>query len=83
MLEERSLAAFALIEPCGGSDAKSLSYSKEREAFGEKISNFQLIQEKLANMVTEINAARLITIAEGTSEIIKLLIVHSALKHQT
>ena len=40
---------------------KSLSYSKEREAFGEKISNFQLIQEKLANMVTEINAARLLT----------------------
>lgn len=40
---------------------KSLSYSKERMAFGEKISNFQLIQEKLANMVTEINAARLLT----------------------
>ena len=40
---------------------KSLSYSTERKAFGEHISNFQLIQEKLANMVTEINAARLLT----------------------
>ncbi|HLB71852.1 MAG: acyl-CoA dehydrogenase family protein [Candidatus Methanoperedens sp.] len=39
---------------------KSLSYSKERKAFGESISEFQLVQEKLANMVTEINAARLL-----------------------
>ena len=40
---------------------KSLVYSKERTAFGQSISNFQLIQEKLADMVTEINAARLLT----------------------
>ncbi|MDI6721888.1 MAG: acyl-CoA dehydrogenase family protein, partial [Candidatus Aenigmarchaeota archaeon] len=40
---------------------KSLLYSKERTAFGQSISNFQLIQEKLADMVTEINAARLLT----------------------
>lgn len=39
---------------------KSLLYSKKREAFGESISNFQLIQEKLANMVTEVAAARLL-----------------------
>ncbi len=40
---------------------KALSYSKKREAFGKSISNFQLVQEKLADMVTEINAARLLT----------------------
>ncbi|HXW69739.1 MAG TPA: acyl-CoA dehydrogenase family protein [Dissulfurispiraceae bacterium] len=40
---------------------KALSYSKRREAFGKSLSNFQLIQEKLADMVTEINAARLLT----------------------
>ena len=40
---------------------KSLLYSKERTAFGQSISNFQLIQEKLADMITEINAARLLT----------------------
>ncbi len=40
---------------------KSLLYSKERKAFGESISNFQLVQEKLADMVTGINAARLLT----------------------
>ncbi len=40
---------------------KALSYSKKRKAFGESIANFQLIQQKLANMVTELNAARLLT----------------------
>ena len=40
---------------------KSISYSKERKAFGESISTFQLVQEKLADMATEINAARLLT----------------------
>lgn len=40
---------------------KSLSYSKERKAFGESISNFQLVQERLANMITEISATRLLT----------------------
>lgn len=40
---------------------KSISYSKERKAFGESISTFQLVQERLANMATEINAARLLT----------------------
>ncbi len=40
---------------------KSLLYSKERKAFGESISEFQLVQEKLADMLTEINAARLLT----------------------
>ncbi len=40
---------------------KSLLYSKERKAHGESISDFQLVQEKLANMITEINAARLLT----------------------
>ena len=40
---------------------KSLSYSRERKAFGDSISQFQLVQEKLAAMATEINAARLLT----------------------
>jgi alkylation response protein AidB-like acyl-CoA dehydrogenase len=40
---------------------KALSYSKKRKAFGESIAHFQMIQEKLANAVTEITAARLLT----------------------
>jgi butyryl-CoA dehydrogenase len=40
---------------------KSLLYSKERKVSGVSISEFQLVQEKLADMVIEINAARLLT----------------------
>src|SRR5205085_888322 len=39
----------------------ALSYSKERQAFGQSISKFQAIQTKLADMATEIEAARLLT----------------------
>jgi alkylation response protein AidB-like acyl-CoA dehydrogenase len=39
---------------------RALSYSKQRKAFGESISHFQLVQEKLADMVTGIHASRLL-----------------------
>ncbi|SEG84990.1 Acyl-CoA dehydrogenase [Thermomonospora echinospora] len=39
----------------------ALGYSREREAFGRPISDFQAIQLKLADMATEIQAARLLT----------------------
>jgi alkylation response protein AidB-like acyl-CoA dehydrogenase len=35
-------------------------YAKEREQFGRRIAEFQAIQHKLANMTTEIDAARLL-----------------------
>ncbi|MEO8632630.1 MAG: acyl-CoA dehydrogenase [Chloroflexota bacterium] len=38
----------------------SLAYAKEREAFGKKIVEFQAIQWKLADMATEVDAARLL-----------------------
>jgi isovaleryl-CoA dehydrogenase len=37
---------------------RSLAYAREREQFGQKIGRFQLIQEKLANMYTELEASR-------------------------
>jgi alkylation response protein AidB-like acyl-CoA dehydrogenase len=40
---------------------RAAAYSKEREAFGKPIGEFQAIQLKLADMVTEITAARLLT----------------------
>jgi alkylation response protein AidB-like acyl-CoA dehydrogenase len=39
----------------------ALVYSSQREAFGQKISEFQAIQLKLADMATEVQAARLLT----------------------
>ena len=40
---------------------EALAYAKERHAFGKPISKFQTIQAKLADLVTEIEAARLLT----------------------
>ena len=40
---------------------KALNYAKERRAFGQPISKFQAIQTKLADLSTEIEAARLLT----------------------
>ncbi len=39
---------------------EALKYAKERRAFGQPISRFQAIQGKLADMATEIAAARLL-----------------------
>jgi short-chain 2-methylacyl-CoA dehydrogenase len=43
-----------------GALEQALSYAKERRAFGKAISSFQAIQSKLADMSTEIEAARLL-----------------------
>ncbi|HVL96702.1 MAG TPA: acyl-CoA dehydrogenase family protein [Solirubrobacteraceae bacterium] len=40
---------------------QALAYARERRAFGRPISKFQAIQAKLADMATEIEAARLLT----------------------
>jgi short-chain 2-methylacyl-CoA dehydrogenase len=40
---------------------QALAYARERRAFGQPISKFQAIQGKLADMATEIEAARLLT----------------------
>jgi alkylation response protein AidB-like acyl-CoA dehydrogenase len=40
---------------------KSIEYARERHAFGRAIAEFQAIQLKLADMATEVQAARLLT----------------------
>ncbi len=37
---------------------RSVAYAREREQFGQKIGRFELIQEKLANMYTDLEASR-------------------------
>ncbi len=54
-----SIAALA-IGIAQGAYESALAYSKEREQFGKPISEFQAIQFKLANMATQIDAARLL-----------------------
>jgi alkylation response protein AidB-like acyl-CoA dehydrogenase len=52
-----SIGAMALGIAQGAFD-KALKYTKEREQFGQPIANFQAIQWKLADMATQIEAAR-------------------------
>ena len=55
-----SIAALALGMAQGAYES-ALKYSKQRKQFGKAISEFQAIQWKLADMATEIEAARLLT----------------------
>jgi butyryl-CoA dehydrogenase len=55
-----SLAATCLGLAQAAFDA-SLAYARERAQFGQPIANFQAIQWMLADMATEIGAARLLT----------------------
>ena len=55
-----SIAALGLGIAQGAYEA-ALKYSKQRKQFGKLISEFQAIQWKLADMATEIDAARLLT----------------------
>ena len=55
-----SIAALSLGIAYGAYDA-ALAYAKEREQFGKPIASFQGISFKLADMATEIEAAKLLT----------------------
>jgi len=56
-----SIAALSLGMAQGAYEA-ALKYSKQRQQFGKPISEFQAIQWKLADMATEIEAAKLLTL---------------------
>lgn len=55
-----SIAALSLGIAIGAYEA-ALQYAKEREQFGQSIAKFQAIGFKLAEMATEIEAAKLLT----------------------
>ena len=70
----------------------SLKYSKERKAFGTEISNHQAIAFKLAEMATDIEAARLLVYRaaldkdqgrsyDTSSAMAKLFASETAMKH--
>ena len=54
-----SIAALALGMSQGALDA-AMNYAKQRKQFGKTISEFQAIQFKLADMATQVEAARLL-----------------------
>ena len=48
-----------------GSFDRAMAYTKERKQFGKKLSQFQVTQHKLADMITKIETARLIVYKAG------------------
>jgi alkylation response protein AidB-like acyl-CoA dehydrogenase len=59
--ESRILVAAQALGIAEGAFDRALDYVKQREQFGKKIAQFQVTQHKLADMVTKIELARLIT----------------------
>jgi alkylation response protein AidB-like acyl-CoA dehydrogenase len=51
-----------------GALSEATTYAKDRHAFGQAIVEFQAIQFKLANMATEVDAARLLTLRAAASK---------------
>src|SRR5438270_2631140 len=62
-----SIAALS-IGIAQGAYEQALKYSKRRKQFGRFISEFQAIQDKLANMATSIDAARWLNYAAGAKK---------------
>jgi butyryl-CoA dehydrogenase len=54
----RFSVAAGCVGICQGCLDASVSYAKEREQFGRPIASFQLVQEMIADMVVETDAAR-------------------------
>jgi alkylation response protein AidB-like acyl-CoA dehydrogenase len=59
-----SIAAMALGLGRGALE-EALQYAQQREQFGQPIAHFQAIQWKLADMATELDAARLLLLRAG------------------
>jgi butyryl-CoA dehydrogenase len=47
---------------------ESIAYAKQREQFGQPIANYQAIQWMLADMATELAAARMLTLKAATAK---------------
>ena len=59
--EERLLAAVTATEAAAFATQKAKEYALERKAFGQSISEFQVIRHKIANMFTRVEACRSIS----------------------
>ena len=62
-----SIAALSVGIAQGAYEA-ALKYSKERQQFGKPISDFQAIQFKLADMATQIECSRLLTLQAAATK---------------
>jgi len=61
LAENRIVIAAMAVGMAQGAFDRALTHVKQREQFGRKIADFQIIRHKLADMATRIELARLIT----------------------
>jgi len=61
LAEIRAMTAATAIGIQRGALDDSIRYARERVAFGRPISQYQLIQAKIANMATDLEASKLLT----------------------
>jgi len=57
----RLTAAAGAVGVCQGLIDEALNYAREREQFGRPIGQYQMVQEEIARMIVETEAARLLT----------------------
>ena len=57
----RLTAAAGAVGVCQGLIDETIRYAQEREQFGSPIGKFQMVQEQIARMIVETEAARLLT----------------------
>jgi glutaryl-CoA dehydrogenase len=60
LVATRAMVAWECIGHAVASYEAALTYAKEREQFGKPIAGFQIIQNKLANMLAEITSMQLL-----------------------
>ncbi len=63
--ESRVMVAAQALGIAQGAFDRALDYAKQREQFGRKLSGFQVTQHKLADMATQIEAARCLVYKAG------------------
>ncbi len=59
--ESRVEVAASAVGIAQGAFDRALEYAKQRKQFGQRLADFQVTQHKLADMATQIEAARLLT----------------------
>ncbi|MHB1194868.1 MAG: acyl-CoA dehydrogenase family protein [Longimicrobiales bacterium] len=59
--ESRIEVAASAVGIAQGAFDRALEYAKQRKQFGQRLADFQVTQHKLADMATQIEAARLLT----------------------
>ena len=55
---ERIVAAGSAVGACDVAIEKTLTYMREREAFGRPVAKFQALRHRMADLMTEVEAAR-------------------------